>query len=141
MAKQLSKSNSPVFEVFELVKQGKSDKEIKDVLDLTTYKLRDIKKTKTYQELKEEYYRESSVQADLFQSHLLDKYSSIMDEVTNKLIDLTNSENEKVSLEACKFIIDRYQRLYESKQDGRLAQLESMVTELLESREAIAAQN
>lgn len=130
MAKQLSQSDKPVYEVFELTIEGRTRKEIIDLLNLTQYQLSNIKNSKAFIELLEEYQDDTNRQCDLFQQHQLRHYNSLMEKVNQRLMELANSDNEKIALEANKFIANRQQKLYEDSVNVRLAILEAQLSAL-----------
>ena len=98
-------TNHPFIEVFELTQDGKSRQEISDELGISLSQVDRTRACKEYKELKIETNQHRKELLNDFRLKKAEDSYALVVKAFNKLNELIDSENEKIALEASKYVI------------------------------------
>ena len=131
---ELRETNLPVLEVFELVKLGNTTKQIAELLGLYPKQITTIKSLACYKQLNKEWTEEQQELSQAYVSGQIGTYQTLADKAAKRLEELMQSENEKVAIEASKFIVTTVNSLHKDQVDDKITQLEQTINVILDSQ-------
>lgn len=129
---ELKETNLPVIEVFNLVKLGNTTKQIADLLGLYPKQVTTIKSLGCYKQLKQEWAEEQQELSQVYVSKQITSYQTLANKAASRLEELMQSENEKVAIEASKFIVTTINGLHKDQVDDKITQLEQTINVILD---------
>jgi hypothetical protein len=124
-----------VYKVFDAVKSGISTAQIAKNFDLTPKQIYKIKKSKEYRDLENIYEKDRYDENRQFLKQQHDETRFICSAGLRRLRELIDSVDQKVALEACKWLLNYEKQLQQAEAEESLLELENLVNELLETKQ------
>lgn len=132
MIEDTKKSPYPYEEVFELTIQGASRQEISDELEISIWQVDRTRRCEEYKQLKRESDREKKEKIHDFKLQQADLYKSFVVKAQQRLLELVDSKNEKIAVDASKFLITQHSVIIKAIEDTDLATINDILSELEE---------
>jgi hypothetical protein len=124
-----------VYKVFDAMKSGISTEQIAKNFELTPKQINKIKKSSEYRQLESIYEKDRYDENRQFLKQQHDEVRFICSEGLRRLRSLIDSEDDKVALEACKWLLNYEKQLQQTETEESLLELEELVSTLLESKQ------
>lgn len=123
--------------VFELSVEGNSRRAIAKLLNKTELHIKYVRSTDEYKALKDEYYSDNNFFFDTERQANLIRFKQSNAKSFDRLLQLCDSENEKIALEAAKFLQLHAAKLESDFKDVAMEQLNQMFDKLKQYQDAI----
>lgn len=128
---KITKEEYPVEQVLDLTYQGLSRKEISEELDISLPQVKRIRLSADYKELDYERQTELRLIRDAEAEEQIQAYVQLEKKARTRLEELCESQNEKIALDAAKFLSTHQEKLKENAVMNRIQELEAMIEKFI----------
>lgn len=132
---ELRGTTLPVLEVFELFKEGHSNKQIEEALGLHKNEAAIVKSLAAFRKLKKEWIDEANDRGQAYKHHQTVSFEKLALKATERLEELLDSPNDKVVLDASKYIVDHLKRLHDTQVDDQIHELEGTIINIISNED------